>query len=401
MKTIFNKIWMLVLLVGAFTACEETSTFNQGNGKPAEVTYVRMCDPALSDSLLSGAYLGTRIAIIGENLAGVQEIWFNDIAAKLNPMYITQNAIIVDVPSVIPEAVTNTIRLITADNFETVYPFKTIVPSPILNKMKCEFVNDGDTAIIYGNYFLGDETTPLTVSFFGNLAAEVVSYDLTSVSFKVPEGAQAGEISVTSMYGTTRSSFKFRDKTGLITDFHSASWGNPWGKGVRAEEDPCDGMYALFYSAEHSGWNWNEALMNVYWAPSANGNVPVAEGDYTTMALRFEINCITWTDVPLVIWFDTYGDNINIDDASKAQCHWKPWLKDGSVSEYKTDGWETITIPLTEFKYNKDESLTDKSIGNIENYTNINLFMFGAQTDPANKYPVNFKIDNVRIVPIN
>ena len=76
-------------------------------------------------------------------------------------------------------------------------------------------------------------------------------------------------------------------------------WGNPWGKGKYSSENGCDGMYALFKSAQVKAWNWDESLMGMYWAPEAKGNVPVATGDYTKLALRFEANVISWTDLTM------------------------------------------------------------------------------------------------------
>ena len=74
MKTLkYLYLGLVGLFILTFVACESDSD-TKGNGKAPVVSYVRMCDTAKADSLLSGAYLGTRIAIIGENLAGVDKI---------------------------------------------------------------------------------------------------------------------------------------------------------------------------------------------------------------------------------------------------------------------------------------------------------------------------------------
>jgi hypothetical protein len=153
------------------------------------------------------------------------------------------DALIVSVPNSIPSNVTNKIYLINTKGDTIRYPFKVDVPSPLISSMYCEYVDDGDTAIIQGNYFLGDKETPLSVAFYGNQTAKIIEYDVNQIKVIVPSGSKAGEITVTSMYGSSRSNFQFRDKTGLITDFHSSSWGNPWGKGKSSTENGCDGMY--------------------------------------------------------------------------------------------------------------------------------------------------------------
>lgn len=385
--------------MATFTACNDNpDEYKSTDGVPT-VSFVRIPDALSADSLISGAFMGKTIAIVGKNLTSIKELWFNDKKATLNTSFITDNSLIVVVPNVIPDKVTNLMYLVNSKGDTVSYPFKVDVPSPLISSMYCEYVDDGDTAIIQGNYFLGDKKTPLSVAFYGNQTAKIIEYDVNQIKVIVPNGSKAGEITVTSMYGTSRSGFQFRDKTGLITDFHNESWGNPWGKGKYSDEKGCDGKYALFKSTKASAWNWDETLMAMYWAPSANGNVPVATGDYTKLALKFEANVLSWTDLTMCIWFETYQDGINIDGTSP-QYHWKPYLVDGKQTTYKTNGWKTITIPLTQFNTNKAESTTDLKIGDISKYTNIDFFMFNSLFDPNGAYPIHICIDNPRIVKL-
>jgi hypothetical protein len=94
----FNKIIFILLLtagvVSAFTSCkkEESST-----GTPS-ISYVRVTRPEASDSLLVGAGQGQLIAIVGNNLQGATEVWFNDQQARITPTYITKTSLLVSVP---------------------------------------------------------------------------------------------------------------------------------------------------------------------------------------------------------------------------------------------------------------------------------------------------------------
>ncbi|HUM66629.1 MAG TPA: hypothetical protein PLV32_12310, partial [Chitinophagaceae bacterium] len=106
-----NKI--LILLLAAistsflFSACEK----DDSDGVPS-VSYVRITDPASSDSLLIGAGQGQLIVIMGDNLQNAVEVWFNDRQAVLTPTYITRQSIIVRIPSEIPIDVTNILKIV-------------------------------------------------------------------------------------------------------------------------------------------------------------------------------------------------------------------------------------------------------------------------------------------------
>lgn len=387
--------------VVALPACNDNpDEYIVASGKPT-VSYIRIPDVLSSDSLLTHAFMGTTIAIIGDNMRSVKEIWFNDQKAVLNSSLITPTCLIVPVPSTIPANVTSKIYMVTASNDTVKYDFGVDVPSPLLSNLECEYVVNGGNVVINGNFFLPvDGQTVPEVYFTPNIKAEVVSMTLTKLTVKVPDGVAAGPITVKSRYGSTRSEFKFRDTSGLISDFSSSTYGNPWGLGGFGTTDGCSGQYLLFESSSFGSWSWLNNMMWVYSACDGAGNKPIGTGsDLKKTALRFETNVPTWSDEQLNIWFTPYESSfsgVNID-ASYAQYHWKPYLKNGVKSTYKTNGWITVTIPLSEFNTDKGETTTERKIDNIANYSNINLMVFGAADGT---YPIKICIDNLRIVNI-
>ena len=181
---IYSKLPGLFLLLlsvvsGAFFQACDNKNLDSG-GTPA-VIYIRLTDPLKSDSLIAHAFMGSNIVIMGENLQNVTEVWFNDQAAKLNTSFITRTNIIVTIPNKIPETVTNKIRLVTNDGTEITYPFGVDVPSPLIAAMLCEYVKDGATAVIQGNFFINDPSAPLKVFFPGNVEGVVLSVNLTEI----------------------------------------------------------------------------------------------------------------------------------------------------------------------------------------------------------------------------
>lgn len=379
------------LFVGVMS-CEKDDDNSGSGGEPA-VHYIRSTDPGKSDSLIVGSFMGSLIAIVGENLAGTRELWFNDQKAILNPTYITNQTIIVNVPSTVPTEVTNKIRFVFADGSELLHDFSVNVPAPLLSKIKCEYVPDGGTVVLEGDFFF----EPIKVTFPGGLEAQVVSLDKTKLEVTVPDGAGAGPISVQTNFGKVNSSFFFRDNRNIILDYdgkNHETWTAPIGT-----TDPagCSGGYAYLKHPSNSAWQWTNELTMQYWAPRGRGNVPVATGNINDLALKFEVNVPTeWRDVRMEIFFGPYADDHGRDAPATAIARWKPW-KNGP---FKTDGWETVTIPLTEFKFYKDDSddseIGSRKIENLSSLTNVVMMLFG----PANgSNPVHVCVDNVRVVP--
>lgn len=379
-----------VLLAAIMFSCrKEEDTSRDCSGTPA-VRYIRSTDPGKSDSLLVGSFMGSLVAIVGDNLCNAQEMWFNDQKAVLNPTFVTETSILVNVPSTVPTDVSNKIRIKFADGSELLHDFSVNVPAPKIDKVKCEYVPDGGTLVLDGDFFF----QPIKVVFAGDKQAEVVSIDKTHLEVRVPEGAEVGPISVQTNFGKIKSKFFFRDDRNVLLDYDNKkheTWTAPIGT-----SDPagCSGGYAFFKHNANAAWQWTNELTMQYWAPRGRGNVPVATGLVSDLALKFEVNVPQeWRDVRMEIFFSPYADDHGRDGATHAR--WQPW----KAGPYKTSGWETITIPLKDFKYGPNDSDENgtKAITNLSELTNIVMMMFGPAAGPN---PVHICFDNVRVVPL-
>ena len=254
MKSI-NKI-LLVLLLAIGTATVFLSCKKDETPTPT-VSYVRITDPKSSDSLLAGAGQGKLIAIMGNNLEDAVQVWFNDQQALLTPTYISSHTILVSVPSVIPQTITNKIKIIFKNGYVLNYDFQVQISKPQVSSMISEFVNAGDTATVLGNYFYA----PITVTFTGGDTGKVVSLTATQVQFLVPANAQQGPITIKTNFGVTKSDFWFRDNRNVVISSDPyEGWHDPgFVVTTPGPGDPpaINGNY-IHVKKLISAWSWNE-----------------------------------------------------------------------------------------------------------------------------------------------
>ena len=388
----------------AIPACNDNpDAYVVASGKPT-VSYVRIPDATSSDSLITHAFMGTTIALIGENLRSVKEIWFNDQQAILNTSLITPTALIVVVPNTIPDNVSGKIYMITASNDTVKYDFGVDVPSPLLNSMNCEYVADGGNAVLNGNFFLPvDGSTLPEVYFSPNIKAEVVSATITKITVKVPTGAGVGPISVKSRYGTTRSkAFYFRDNRGMILDWDNTNAAGGWRSGVIASTNPTgiSGNYVRFSgSLDDSSWNEDGFSFNLWGTANGRPQGDLFSIDPASAVIKFEVNVDkAWSSSALQMIFTpwtTSGTNSYIADGTTPRGLWNPWAT-ADKGTYMTDGWITVTIPIKDFKYDHTGKLL--KMADPGNYGGLTFFVYNGGVVGTPCTP-DICIDNIRVVP--
>ena len=386
-----------------FQACQKN---NDETATPV-VNYIRITDPDKSDSLVTSAFMGSTIAIMGENLQDVNQVWFNDQQAFVNSSFVTGTSLIITIPDNIPGVVTNLMYILTTNTLDTLkIPFKVNVPAPKVDAMYEEYIPDGGTAIILGNFFIDDPSSPLKVFFPGNIEGVVQSVTLNEIYVTVPDGAGIGPIQVKSIYGTTRSNFYFRDDRGIFLNYDNLTTGGSWRGGTIKNDDfSLDNNYLMLKGTlgdnaggeDFSGGGFVSEL----WS-DANGR---PEGNLFTGSpedylFKFEANVIAWTGAYLNIcwgpWASSVGpyqNQLYWSDIN-ARGLWRPWETAGATS-FKTNGWMTVTIPMTEMKYNKDFDAMEFDPALAGSLT---FWMKGPSATSGADSEIEIYIDNVRIV---
>ncbi|MGZ8537823.1 MAG: glycan-binding surface protein [Flavisolibacter sp.] len=371
---VFNQSILFILAFAAistFTACEKDNS-----GEP-RITYVRITNPNSSDSLLVAAPQGKLIAIMGENLGEAVEIWFNDQQASLNPTYITNTTILVNVPSQIPLSLNNKLKIVFKNGKTLLHDFSVTISKPAVNNMLSEYVPDGEVATIRGDFFY----SPLTVTFTGGGVGTLVSVKDQEIQVRVPAGAQPGQITVKTNFGETKSNFWFRDNRSIFlsSDPYEGWWNASYVVSNPGAGDPpkINGNY-LRFKKQIGAWSWNELAGGPASAmPVHSKNVPDAAilkpEDYN---LKFEVNTLKpYSSNMLKI-------NVGLNAEDNDAYQWKP--------PYDTKGqWQTVVIPFEDVV----ASYRVKPTVNPNGYWTRLLFHGPGDLD------ADISLDNFRIVP--
>ena len=200
MNKTMNSGWLAVLMLVLLTAFSVASCQDDEDGGGAPVIhYVRVTDPALADSTFTDAQPGTMIAVIGENLGGLQAVYINGYEVSINSTLATSTCIILTIPSVDPEnpdlfqlVGTNPdlpaeIRVVTNHGTAT-FAFHVLSPAPYITRLAVDYpVDPGqEMTIVGGNfnelqkiYFTEDSET---------VAQEVTEYTFNAPSTVIEEG---------------------------------------------------------------------------------------------------------------------------------------------------------------------------------------------------------------------
>ncbi|WP_346238843.1 glycan-binding surface protein [Niabella insulamsoli] len=375
MQTINKTLTSLLLLIVVavlFASCKKETT-----GMP-EVSYVRVTNPAASDSLLTAAGQGQLVAIIGKNLQDAREIWFNDRKSVLTPTYITSESILVSVPGLVPGDITNKLRILFKNGYELLHDFKVQISKPLVASMFSEFVNADDIAIINGDYFYA----PVTVTFTGGAVGEIVDIADQAVSVRVPANAQPGPITIKTNFGETQSDFWFRDSRNI---FISSDPYEGWWNGSLVISNPAAGQPPLingnyiYLKKEVAAWSWTELAGGPASSmPIHSKRIPddaiLKPQDYN---LKFEVNTLK-----------PYNGNavkINVGlTAEQNQGYIWP-------APFDTQGrWQTVVIPLEEVF----ASYNPKPVVSAAGYWTRILV-----GNAAGSWDADIAFDNFRVVP--
>lgn len=448
-KNIFRITGLVAVAALAFglSACEdEPDKYEIAGGSP-EVIYIRT--PGNADSLITEAYTGTRIVLVGNNLRSITQMYFNEYEAVLNTSLITDHTLFVSVPSGVPANPTDLIYMINNSGDTTTYDFSVLIPAPVLSSASREFVKAGDEITITGNYLLSYDDSPMVITMpDGTEITEFEDLEQANVTFVVPETTESGYISVTTKYGTTKSSkfglyFNAEDMPGMLFDLDGITgltnhgWHNAT---ITTDDNAISGNYIQLGNGTavmEGSSTWDDSNFAFeYWCGDWN-DPQLFEGtdcalydlvdfsDWENMALKFEF-CVPsdypWSDVSMQLIFagkehvtlsgydDADGNSYPAANNTFFQTAdntafgyelpralYRPWETESTGSFDTDDEWITVTIPFSEFIYGYEGGTVDTSLQE-DWFASFTIFVVSGGVYGTACTPI-LKIDNIRAVP--
>jgi len=358
-----------------------------------------------------------QINIVGINLSNATNIEFQGIDADMGTVVYTDSSTIVQVPANLSggdASLVNTISYTTrigTGNFSI-----RIVGPPIITSVSHEIPKEGEEVYLIGYNFVSVQS----ITFAG---ATISSFEETesgdSVKFIAPKLTTAGPVTITTGGGTFTTAFKANDiafiNAGGIGILGNLEWGDYFGwqwyggsvdlqssdpnsswPSYNADYGVGTGQYLNYKSLAlkaGEGSDGNAIRLGEYiWVPSDNLN---DSGD--KWAFKFEINVKKpWNGGTLCIKTDK-GDYLALYEP------WKISAKESAA--FTTDGWQTVTIPLSSFRL-KDSTLGDGkgnpitkvsdllNIATGKSYLALYLHNYGSKTTTN----IEAAFDNFRVV---
>lgn len=403
----------LVFAMGLISSCTEEDPSSAG---PPIIERVRNTDPSTSDSAFVSASLGSTIVIIGQNLSATQEVFLNDYPLGINPSYVTENTVIVQVNDSVPTVATNPnvvnkLRLVTLSG-EANFDFQTLPPAPQVLQVKNQFVKSGDELTLLGRYFYFVDT----VYFPGEDVFVTTGIQTngagTSLKVTVPEnldfsnGSSVVVVSKSGGSASNRNSQIFNGE-GMVADFDTDGvltwpWGFGWGvsgemiKGSQPGITALDGNFAGMNQAFPASFGWNnDKLINLAaWSGDQMfPTSPAALYGPSTPAANFDIrwelainSAASIQGLEVLVWYpDKNGNELSyvlpLIDFAKS-----------------TDGaWYTFSVNLTRLTNGNTRFNTyaDFLAGGADG---VKQLRFLIQNRSSSDIPAVIGFDNIRVV---
>lgn len=384
--------WCLFLTLStlSFAACSDDED-EEAASAPMAITQVYLentSDTINSDRPVEFARLGQTVRLEGSGFRGLKQIYVNGYKTYFSTTFVTDNNIIfaLDANTPVSEAddsVRNTIRLVK-DGTELVYRFTIRAASPSITGISCTLPAEGEEVTVYGSNL--QETSKVTlpggvVVDAANIAnaPETEEESGTWFSFRMPAGVKgSGSIIAECANGTAQSPKFFNNRDCMVLDFDGAGAQGSWGwsetgsmiNGDDLVDDPLNSgrgkvLQLIPQRLLGSGIAAGKGRATECWTAGTGNELDDWSRMYdsipettplTDVAFQFDIyvpDAWVGTGVIELVMINNYnfGGIGSDDDNSKAMtAFYCPWVENGKAVPFSTKGWQTVTIPFSEFK---------------------------------------------------
>ena len=407
--------WALIafsLVLGLYSCTDE----EPGSAGPPIIERIRNTNPNTADSAFVSATLGSTLAIIGNNLSTTTEVFLNDYPLGVNPAYVTNTSVIIQINDSVPTLATNPdvankLRLVTQRG-EAVFDFQTLPPAPQVLQVQNQYVKPGDQLTLHGRYFYFVDTVYFPGEDVFVTSGIQTNSTGSTLNVTVPDNmdfSEGSNIVVVSRSGAsaTNRNTQIYSGHGMIADFDTdgvLKWPWDWGWGISGNmiRDSQPGIASLDGNfgginqtiAGQHGWSNDKVISLAAWsgeqmfptAPAALYDPAASAADFD---LRWEMAVNTpasLNEITVEMWFpDGKGNELSYS------------LPINEVARSQDGKWYTFSVNLTQLTNENIRLSTyaDFLAGEMDGAKQLRLFI---QNPTLNDIDAVIGIDNIRVV---
>lgn len=439
-KKISNNLLSIIGLMVLFFWVLSCSNDDDSAGGPITVNsvFLQDVDSDIQDREVSFVRIGQLLRLEGSGFTGLKRVFVNGFETSFNPVYISDNSFLLRVSRDTPvidaeEDVRNTIRLAN-DNFETTFEFEIRDAAPSITRISHTLPLPGELITVFGTGLV--EVTK--VIFPGDIeVTENITFDEDDGEFFtviMPEGVseEGGSITIESANGSAASPAYFNFREGVILDFDGRGGLGEFGNTIR-QDDLESAPIGEGHVSQGTYVPHRPEGVDVFNAGTNRITEVFTDGNESW---RSQLTPFIPADTPLEevgFQFDVFVpqewegsgylqilliNNFNGGEWTGGTYGYVPWIVDGEIEGFETEGWTTVTIPLSDFYLFEEEDdatfedvLTLRETANFKNFgfffnnTDVTLNNVTRRNNsdvifPASDTSVDVYSDNLRIVSL-
>lgn len=383
-KIAIHMILGLLVFTTLFSSCKDE---DEGGG-PITISkvYLEDVNSTVPDREVTFARLGQLIRIEGSGFTGLKKIYINGFETYFNPVYVSDNSLLVSVSKYTPtveadEAVRNTIKLAN-DAYNAIYSIEIRAAAPTITSISNTLPLAGEVITINGTGLIEVSKVifPGAIEVIEGITSDI---DGEFCMVTVPDGVSedGGSITIECANGGVYSAPFFNYKKGLLLNFDGTGTQGSWGdaESMITTDDlestaigtgnVSQGIYVPHRPARIVSFEPASVRCSEVW--TAGNDVDDWRGQLTE-------DIPTTTSVSDVgFQFDIYVpeawegsgylkicliNNFNGGEWSGLCYNYVPWIVDGEVVPFQTDGWTTVTIPFSKIYQFSDGDFTFEDV---------------------------------------
>ena len=155
---IYKNIWLLLgILMTMFVvnACNDDDDQSGSTPIKVDAVYLEDAESTVPDREVTFARIGQLLRIEGSGFTGMREIYINGYSTYFNPVYVSENNLLVQIGKSTPtidadDSVRNTIRFVKTQT-ELVYNFDIRDAAPTVNRISNTLPQAGEKITLYGS----------------------------------------------------------------------------------------------------------------------------------------------------------------------------------------------------------------------------------------------------------